>query len=195
MNVHILRTKKLYSDPDFHIFLSSRNGVEFTSFLWMFMYPALRICILTPIFANFIILEKTGWNSRVSWQYIIPRTKKLYLDPDFHIFFIVEKRGRIDEFLVNIYVHRTKKSFPDPDFRKFHYPEKQGGIFLSLRNEVQFASFLWMSVYALVSREYLYAPRYEIVSWPRFKYISLSPKIGVEFTSFFQISSYLALEI
>ena len=35
MNIYILRTKKLYSDPDFHIFLSSRNGVEFASFLWM----------------------------------------------------------------------------------------------------------------------------------------------------------------
>ena len=94
-NIYASRTKKWYPDPDLHKFHYPRkNGVEFTSFLWMSIYSVLRNCILTLIFI-FFLSEEIHKRNRVEfvsflWMSMYSALRNSILTPIFILFYYRE---------------------------------------------------------------------------------------------------------
>ena len=126
MNIYILRTKKLYSDPDFHIFnfiIEKRGGIR--KFLVNIYVPCTTKLYPDPDFRKFYYTSENG----------VGFTSFLLIS---FFFFIIEKRGGILEFLGNDCIPRTKKLNRDPDFH----------LFLLSRNGVELTGFSWKSIYS-----------------------------------------------
>ena len=150
---YIPRTYLSDFDPDFHIFekITPKNGVDFGSFQWLPIHPALTHQMLTPIFSIWKRTpKKRGWFRDFPVIAYIPRTYTSDVYPVFHIFGKQHQKTRLISRVYSdcLYTpHLLIRCWP-----RFSYIWKT-----TPKNGVDFGSFQWLPIHPALTHQMLTA--------------------------------------